>query len=37
MAMASTSHAEVAVEEHEEEDGPIPISKLEVKFYINLI
>lgn len=30
MAMASTSHVEEAVEEHEEDDGPIPISKLEV-------
>lgn len=35
MAMASTSHVEETVEEHEEDDGPIPISKLEVKFNFN--
>lgn len=28
--MASTSHVEETVEEHEEDEGPIPISKLEV-------
>lgn len=30
MAMASTSHVEETVEEHEEDEGPIPVSKLEV-------
>lgn len=28
--MASTSHVEETVEEHEEDEGPILISKLEV-------
>jgi hypothetical protein len=35
MAMASISHVEEAVEDHEEDDGPIPISKLEVKYNLN--
>lgn len=34
--MASTSHVEETVEDHEEDDGPIPVSKLEVKFFIIL-
>jgi len=35
MAMASTSHVEEAVvDDHEEDDGPLLISKLEVKFAI---
>lgn len=35
MAMASTSHVEEAVvDDHEEDDGPLLISKLEVKFVI---
>lgn len=34
MAMASTSHIEEAVEDHEEDDGPLLISKLEVKLII---
>lgn len=29
MAMASSSHAEEIVEEHEEDEGPLLISKLE--------
>lgn len=33
MAMASTSHAEETVEEHEEDEGPLPVSKLEVNYY----
>lgn len=40
MAMASTSHVEETVDEHEEEDGPIPVAKLEViltKIIINFI
>lgn len=32
--MASTSQVEEAVEDHEEEDGPIPVSKLEVNLII---
>lgn len=34
MAMASSSHIEETVEDHEEDEGPIPVSKLEVKFLI---
>lgn len=33
MAMASISHAEEAVEDHEEDEGPLPVSKLEVNYY----
>jgi len=35
MAMASTSHVEEAVvDDHEEDDGPLLIAKLEVKLII---
>lgn len=34
MAMASSSHVEESVEEHEEDEGPLPVSKLEVNFNI---
>lgn len=34
MAMASTSNVEETVVDQEEDDGPIPISKLEVKLII---
>lgn len=32
MALASSSHVEETIEDHDEDEGPIPISKLEVKW-----
>lgn len=37
MALASSSHIEETIEDHDEEEGPIPISKLEVKLITNNI
>lgn len=35
MALASSSHIEETIDDHNEDEGPIPISKLEVKLNYN--